>query len=194
MKLPDGMPLGAMALRALFASGAAANPVYVVVRPDDDLQWLRYESGLSGRCSGSVHIALCPDAARGMSYSIRCGIQAAEAEEPDALLIMLADQPFVSALHLKTLASEYMRDQDADYAASIGREGVPMPPVIIGRKLLPQLSRLEGDMGARKLLQSPGLRGTKVPVRSEAELLDIDDAEGYRTAAEFFVRQYRESQ
>ncbi|WP_248925146.1 nucleotidyltransferase family protein [Paenibacillus hamazuiensis] len=129
----------------------------------------------SGRLRRTVSIR----AAEGMAYSIRAGVEVARERGVNAVLIMLADQPLVTAAWIDALIAAFAEDPGLDFVAS-SREGKPMPPVLFSARLLDELQRLEGDAGARRLLASPKYRGICVP-RSASDFTDVDTPADWET-------------
>ena len=103
-----------------------------------------------------------PDA--GLSHSLALAAQAAVDCGADALLICLADMPFVPASHICALASAFARDITASSSGTTA-----MPPAIFPRKTFAKLTTLTGDSGARSLLDL----ATPLPIDPEW-LIDID--------------------
>lgn len=105
----------------------------------------------------------------GISSSIRSGVDACS-EHADALLIVLADQPLVTAAHLSTLIetweSETSKIVVSAYAETIG------PPALFGRRYFDQLGNLSGDSGAKSVLREHG--ASVRPVSFEPAAVDID--------------------
>jgi molybdenum cofactor cytidylyltransferase len=89
-----------------------------------------------------------PNFATGLSSSLRAGLSAVGA---DAALILLADMPGVSSSVIDTLIAAFERAPGSAAVAPScrGRRG---NPVLISRRIFPQIALLEGDEGARKLL------------------------------------------
>lgn len=111
------------------------------------------------------------DPAKGLSSSLSIGVQAARKHDIDAILVCLADMPFVSLSHLQALVAQL------DIAAGITMVGsresdtdIIMPPAIFGGEMIDRLLTLEGDRGARELLR----HATSVEVAPK-ELTDFDD-------------------
>lgn len=118
LELSSSNTLGSLALRALLASGL--QHVYVVVQPTDDLSWLPADLlVLASAPAGPLHIVACDDAAQGMAHSLRAGLAAAVDDSTRAVLIALADQPFVQPRMFKELLAAYKRQPCLDYAASL---------------------------------------------------------------------------
>lgn len=103
-----------------------------------------------------------PDA--GLSHSIALAAQAAIEHEADALLICLADMPFVPVDHFRALGAAF---DHRTVASSDGK--TRMPPAIFPRLLFTEMTKLTGDSGARPLLVAA------TPIYGAPEwLIDID--------------------
>ena len=105
----------------------------------------------------------------GLASSIACGVNAV-AHSADAVVLLMADQPLVTAEHLNSLISEWL-EAPSDIVTS-EYSGVKGPPVIFPAYCFDSLMKLEGDQGARSVL-----RDTKYSVRGlafEAAAVDID--------------------
>ncbi|SEM86536.1 molybdenum cofactor cytidylyltransferase [Paenibacillus sp. OV219] len=153
------------------------HPLTVVVRSDDPLLWL-CDRNRKDRLTSlpKIRITPCKDAVNGMSYSLRSGLTALLPEKMDAVLVALADQPFISASHLKRLVYVYREDPSLHYVASGYGETVG-PPLIMNKSLFPQLLELDGDRGARHILKSPDYVGKVVRYAAEWTFMDIDTRE-----------------
>jgi molybdenum cofactor cytidylyltransferase len=112
------------------------------------------------------------DWTEGMASSVRAGIARVPAAA-DGALLMLADQPAVTADDLRRLVSVWHRQPQCIVAAHYaGTAGVP---ALFPREDFPALSALRGDAGARVLLQRGGDRIVRVALHSAA--IDIDTPE-----------------
>jgi molybdenum cofactor cytidylyltransferase len=113
-------------------------------------------------------VILNPAPEAGLSSSLALGARRAEGLDADALLVCLADMPFVSAAHLRALMERFSRTAPVRIIAS--REGgAKTPPVLFGRECLAELTTREGDAGAR------GLLAAALAVEAPAGMLrDID--------------------
>jgi molybdenum cofactor cytidylyltransferase len=138
----EGRSLVARAADAAAASGA--RPIVVVLGADAD----RIRAHLAGL---PVHVAQNPHWASGMASSIRTGLAAALALDPDvdAVLIALCDQPALSADIIARLAGLHRATGRMAAARYGGRHGAP---AVFGRAHFPALSALHGEEGARALL------------------------------------------
>ncbi|MES2220614.1 MAG: nucleotidyltransferase family protein [Acidobacteriota bacterium] len=95
--------------------------------------------------------------AEGMASSLRAGIAAVMENAPSApgAMLLVCDQPGLSAEHLRCLLDAYAADPGRIAASKYaGRLGVP---AIFPRASFPALLRLDGDQGARALLRQAGV-------------------------------------
>lgn len=115
-----------------------------------------------------VQIVHNPDWPLGMATSIRAGIRALPSAT-NAALLLLADQPRVTAAHLRALV-EARRLARTTASATAYRSGVGVP-ALFTRALFGDLLALQGDRGAAKLLRALPRCAS---VRDPAVCLDID--------------------
>jgi molybdenum cofactor cytidylyltransferase len=157
------------------ALAAGCNPVCVVLGA--------WREELSKELAG-LHVRVVENSEwqLGMGGSIRCGVETAIAREPlpDALLVMLSDQPLVGPEALRRLIAA---GEDAlhDIVASKYADTVGVP-ALFQRSLFRALIRLDPAEGAKKMLRDPR-HNTMAIALPEAET-DIDTPEDYRLASE----------
>ena len=105
----------------------------------------------------------------GMGTSIRAGVGACS-EQADAVLIMLADQPLVTAEHLVNMIETWESDSSkivvTAYRETIG------PPVLFARSHFGELAELSGDSGAKPVLNKHD--ASVHSIRFEPAAFDID--------------------
>jgi len=153
------------------ALGSVCTPVLVVlgarselIRPElDDLP---------------VHLLENRQWAEGMGSSIRCGVRGALALEPDldATLLLLADQPRVTAQTINRLVERAERTAKPIIASAYSDTlGVP---ALFTRDTFKELSSLSSEWGAKRLMTGVGDRVEAVPAPEAA--WDIDTPENYR--------------
>jgi molybdenum cofactor cytidylyltransferase len=110
----------------------------------------------------------------GMASSIRAGVdELQKAPDVPGVLLMLCDQPAVTAEHLGRMISAF-RQNPANAIASVysGKRGIP---AIFPREAFPDLLALRGDQGARGLLSAPSRTVTEIAL--DGGELDIDRPE-----------------
>lgn len=88
----------------------------------------------------------------------------------DALLLLLADQPLVTAGHLRALIAHWDGADAAIVATAFS--GTTGPPVLFPRSAFTALGKLSGDQGAKALLQNPEFDLRAIPFEDAA--IDID--------------------
>ena len=100
----------------------------------------------------------------GMSTSLRIGL-AATRKDVDGAIILLGDQPLVTAEIINAMIAESAREPDAIIAASYeGRRG---NPVLFPRQYFAELDTSTGDEGGRSVLARHS---------EQVRLMEIDDA------------------
>ena len=91
-----------------------------------------------------------PDYQTGQASSLRAGI-AALPDDVDGVIVLLGDQPLVQPWLVDDLADHF--DPDKSVAVRPRYEDGPGNPILLGRSLFPELLKIEGDTGARGVLQ-----------------------------------------
>lgn len=131
-------------------------------------------------------IVVNEDFASGMGASIAAGL-AAVPRDIDAVLLLLADQPFVTSGVLDELIRLYIEGRAAGqtlaashYADTLG------PPAIFDRRHFDTLRNLRGDRGAKPLFAEPGSPVPRVEF-PEGEF-DLDTPDDYSRALEHDAR------
>jgi probable selenium-dependent hydroxylase accessory protein YqeC len=116
-----------------------------------------------------VRLVVNREPERGMASSIALAAGVVGAGD---LLLVLADQPFAGSPTVGRLLSALDKNPRAA-AVALGVAGEWTPPVILSRTLVPRLLRLQGDRGARSLLERFEDRLVLVPAEND-ESLDVD--------------------
>lgn len=150
----DGAPLGLRAARILADMGAAGH--FAVCQPKAVIASLYAQAGYA--------VVENLDANLGLSGSLHLAVAAAAKTQAHALLIALADMPFIRAAHIDALI---MACDGEILASSDGNQA--MPPAIFPRSSWPFLLETTGDAGARQILARA--RTLAAPIGS---LRDID--------------------
>jgi molybdenum cofactor cytidylyltransferase len=165
----DGIPLVRRSAETLLAAGL---PVTVVVGH----QAGRLRDALEGL---DVAIVENPDYADGLSTSIRAGV-AMLPDEADGVLIALADMPAVDADAIGRLSEAFSREGGTSVVRAT-HGGVRGNPVILPKSLFPAALRLEGDVGARHLVETGGVPVRDVEIGAAASV-DVDTPEAMADA------------
>ena len=97
-----------------------------------------------------VRVIHNPDWRRGMGHSLACAIRAMP-ERVRAALVLLCDQWRLTPGDIASLIDAWTPDPNAAIAAAY--EDTLGVPAILPRAMFERLSRLEGEVGARKILR-----------------------------------------
>ncbi|PBC04936.1 molybdopterin-binding/glycosyltransferase family 2 protein [Mesorhizobium sp. WSM3860] len=170
LALFDGKPLvRRTAERALRSKAASA----IVVTGH---QRERVRSALSGL---DITLAHNPDFADGLASSLKAGI-ARVAPDAAGAMIVLGDMPGISSKDLDSLIDAFRRSggRAVVRAAHQGKRG---NPVLLPRSLFSAVAHLEGDTGARHLVEAEGLDVIDVEI-GQAASIDVDTREALEGA------------
>jgi CTP:molybdopterin cytidylyltransferase MocA len=118
---------------------------------------------------------VCADWELGMSAPLRAGIAAVA--DCEAAVVLLGDQPLVTAAAIDRVLAARNPGNDAIRATYSGNPG---HPVVLEHRLFDAVAELEGDAGARGLLG--GTRVLEVPCDDVADPLDVDHPADLRAA------------
>ncbi len=153
------------------ALASSCQPVVVVLGA--------YRQSLASELEGlPVRIVENREWEQGMGSSIRVGMEALltkPAAELEAVLLMLCDQPQVSAQTLNRLLDAHRSTDHPIVASEYGQTlGVP---ALFSRALFPELARLTGAEGAKQIIQRH--RDQAIGVPCPEGLVDIDTPDDY---------------
>lgn len=124
-----------------------------------------------------LHIILNTDWNKGLSSSIKSGIEALD-KNIDAAFILLVDQPFVTNELLKQMTERMAAGDHQIVAPRIN--GQQSNPVLFERSFFPRLLEISGDRGAKSLLKDSKVEWVDWP--DERLIVDIDSQEDYQAA------------
>jgi molybdenum cofactor cytidylyltransferase len=117
-----------------------------------------------------------PAPEEGIASSIRVGLERFPGET-EVIAIALADLPLVREATLGLLLRAFAETGSAIvYPEYLGRQG---HPVLWAPPLVEELRRLEGDLGAKSLIERHRARALAVPVDDPGVCLDIDTPADY---------------
>jgi molybdenum cofactor cytidylyltransferase len=120
-----------------------------------------------------------PGWASGMASSVHAGIAAVQAGMPEAeaAMLLVCDQPRLTAEHLRRLMDASVSGASVS-GAIVASEyaGVPGVPAVFPLCAFARLMELSGDVGARRLLIDEGV----IRVAFEGGLVDVDTLEDLR--------------
>lgn len=170
----DGRPMVRHAIEA--ASEGGCHQVVVVYSADD----------VKNAVDGAAEVVHNPDALTGMASSLKVGLRALR-PEIEAAVILLGDQPLVGSRTVAALLRAWRREGSRPAVAVSKRRNKWTPPVVLAREMWTDLYALDGDAGARQILDGhPELLDT-VPAPGRPD--DIDTPEDYAKIVSLFPRR-----
>jgi molybdenum cofactor cytidylyltransferase len=146
------------------------NPIVVVLGAQAET----IKKEISGN---DAQIVVNADWEEGMASSIRCGIKELVRIDPlvEGALLMVCDQPHVTSSLINNLLTTHRKTRRpiiaCSYAETFG------PPVLFHKTLFPELLKLNGDVGARSVIQQHAEAVEVIPFPEGA--LDVDTEADY---------------
>jgi molybdenum cofactor cytidylyltransferase len=116
-----------------------------------------------------ARVVLCEDWEKGQSHSLASGVRAAG--QADAVLVLLGDQPGVTAEAIRRVLDSHNQAANvvrASYNDVLGH------PVLIDQSLFSEVASVHGDVGARFLFDRPGVEVSSVACEDVGLGADID--------------------
>jgi molybdenum cofactor cytidylyltransferase len=170
MALFEGKPLVRRTAERALGSKAAGTIVVTGHQRE------RIRSALAGL---EVRLADNPDFADGLASSLKAGI-ANVAHDATGAMIVLGDMPGVSSADLDSLIDAFRRSggRAVVRASHQGKRG---NPVLLPRALFAAVAQLEGDTGARHIVEAGGLDVIDVEIGQGASI-DVDTREALEGA------------
>jgi molybdenum cofactor cytidylyltransferase len=161
----QGKPIIRATAETIFASGV--DDVVVVTGHQNG----EVEAALQGLKLRTVHN---PNHAEGMSTSLRAGVQAAGTA--DAVIVCLGDMPRVGAQVINRMIAAFNPTEHRNIIVPV-HKGQWGNPVLWGAEHFDMLRSLEGDKGARALIQQFKSEAVEITVEDPGVLMDADTPE-----------------
>ena len=170
----DGRPMVKSVIEA--ASDGGCHQIVVVYSSDE----------VRAAVGGDAELVDNPRAHTGMASSLQAGLSAMH-PDMEAALVMLGDQPMVGSRTVAVLLRAWRREGSRPAVAVAGATGGRwVPPVVLARELWEELMTLEGDAGARQVLDRRPELVDMVP--SLDRLDDVDTPADYAKIVRLFPR------
>lgn len=158
-----------LAAHSLLPWLAVFEQITVVVKPESEKFCIKIESALGRKQAARIGWRICADASQGMAASLACGINThADAK---AWLIGLADMPLLPAQAVEAVKNALNAGAGIAAASCDGQRG---HPVGFASRFREQLMALEGDAGARSLLQQHAEQVALIEIAHAGIFADID--------------------
>ena len=136
-----------------------------------------------------------PDYLQGMSTSMRLGIQTLlshgytkhKGEDIDSALILLGDQPLITAQDIDTLIATYRTTGERIIAPTY--EGKRGNPILFDASLFPELLEVTGDEGGRRVLERHRDEIAIVEMGNPLANIDVDTWDAYQRVIEVWEQK-----
>ena len=188
-------------ITAMIEALAQETPVQKPPAQNNSLKDAAAETGISHPFRTShpfcCDIVFNPEPERGQGHSAALAVQAAcrgyaEAlavntaaplHHPSGFLFCTADQPFLQADSIRDLCAVFQNNPNRIVSAAFN--GKHCSPVIFPVALADELSRLDGNIGGRTVMNAHLDLILHSPLRSEMEAFDIDTPEDFKRAEKY---------
>jgi molybdenum cofactor cytidylyltransferase len=183
-------PVLAHVLDAVLAS--QARPVILLLGHQAELVRANIASNIT---QPDVNIIENPHYLQGMSTSMRLGIQTLQGSgymnsanyEIDSALVLLGDQPLISAQDIDTLIATYRTTGKRIIAPTY--EGKRGNPILFDASLFPELLEVTGDEGGRSVLERHRDEIAIVEMGNPLANIDVDTWEAYQRVVEVWQQK-----
>lgn len=135
----------------------------------------------------AIEIVENPAFADGLSTSLKAGFAASSGA--DGILVMLADQPFLTPADLDRLIAAFVPSGAGSIAAAFDR-GRRRNPVVVSTVYRPEIMALSGDVGAQGIIADHPDAVVEVEIGAAASV-DVDTQDAVRAAGGTIAREHR---
>lgn len=169
LALPVGtMTVGSLALETTLKS--SLDKVYIITKDEDVVDWLPAEMKRDARCS----FIKCPVADNGQAESLRYGIHQALTDRMDAVIVILADQPFITVQMLEEMIACMKYNPTCRFVATTFEQTI-MPPVLFSSSIYTELLELRSDNELKAILHGDILqKGKLIHCADKRLVFDVD--------------------
>ncbi|CCF19590.1 L-seryl-tRNA(Ser) selenium transferase protein [Pseudorhizobium banfieldiae] len=161
-----GVPLVRRSAETLLAAGL--RPVVAVTGHRHE----KIEATLAGV---DVKTVFNPDYASGMASSLVTGLSSHGVSSCEGVLVMLADMPAVSVTHISRMV-EAFRNAGGQAVVRAVHDGKRGNPIILPHATFEAVRKLQGDVGARSIVENCGLPTIDIEIGRAAHI-DVDTPE-----------------
>ena len=185
-----GRPVLAHVLDAVLAS--QASPVVLVLGHQPEQVRAHIATSVT---NPDLTVVENPDYLQGMSTSMRLGIQMLQANgytkekirSIDSALVLLGDQPLITAQHIDMLIATYRTTGKRIIAPTY--EGKRGNPILFDASLFPELLQVTGDEGGRSVLERHREEIATVEIGNPLANIDVDTWEAYQKVVEVWEQK-----
>lgn len=118
-----------------------------------------------------IRAVFSQDSCKGASWSVKAAIR--ETQDADACAFFVADQPYLSEKTAEDFLTD-MQQRCPDGLGCVSCGETTGNPVWFSRRFFPELLKLEGDQGGKKVLRDHWSEAEFFCVKNQNELRDVD--------------------
>lgn len=163
---------GQPCLRTMVLRGLSAGLSVVVTVPSED------HPRAAALAEVPVRRVPVPEAAEGMSASLKAGI-AALAHGTEAAIILPPDMPGITADDLACIREAAAANPDMWIVQATTEDGTPGHPILFRKQVFADFDAIRGDTGARNILSAHASKRLLVPLEGDRARLDLDTPEDW---------------
>jgi molybdenum cofactor cytidylyltransferase len=124
----------------------------------------------------------------GMASSLKVGIKALTGRT-DAVVVFLADQPFVPSIVTKKLLENYnLHRKEGVRILRPEYNGTPGHPILFDRDLFTEFENIQGDEGGKSIIKNHHSRLKVIPFQNSEWGIDIDTPEDLLKIKKYFFK------
>ena len=153
------------------ATVATSGPVLVALPPAPHPRYALLKDTVA-------HPVPVPDAATGMSASLRRGLDALPLGAT-AVMVLLADLPELTADDLRAVCASVIKDGQTLIWRGATQTGAAGHPIVFDQVLFEPLKKIEGDTGGAEVVARYKDQMLLVPLPGERARLDLDTPEDW---------------
>ena len=131
----------------------------------------QYEEILEMARRLGIRAVFSPDSQKGASWSVKAAMR--EVQDVDACAFFVADQPYLSEKTAENFLID-MQKRCQDGLGCVCCEEMTGNPVWFSKKFFPELLKLEGDRGGKKVLKEHWSEVEFFHIKDRNELQDVD--------------------
>lgn len=169
LKLPSGKTV---LQQSVENAAAALDDVLVVLRFGDQPYVSELEREIRNH---NVRFFRAPDSAQGMAHSLANAIH--EVEDWEAIVVLLGDMPYLRPDTIAAVVDAYKSDEASDPIVVPTANDRPGHPVLFPACYYEEIEALQGDTGAKRVIDAHSGKVIHVDVGDDAIFQDIDTPE-----------------
>ena len=122
--------------------------------------------------STRLAVAVNPEYKKGLSGSLRAGVQALEGHRCSSIMFLHGDQPMLDSATINEMLTRFKASKKKICVPVCG--GKRKTPVIFNKTFFPEFVHIKGDIGARRIIRANPREILEVEMNDPLPFFDID--------------------